>query len=103
MGGGHEPRYIYMSTFHWMPLVNGYSGYHPPSHIYRADVMKGFPGLPAIAKLKQDGVEYLIVHSSGYSPEDRSSILHSLRVDSALPYIGEFDDGSEGAAVFRMR
>jgi hypothetical protein len=92
-----------MSTFHWMPLVNGYSGYHPPSYIHRAEVMRGFPELPAIAKLKQDGVEYLIVHSSGYSSEDRSRIVHSLTVDRALPYIGEFDDGSEGATVFRMR
>ena len=29
---GIEPRYAYMSTFHWMPIVNGYSGYYPPSY-----------------------------------------------------------------------
>ena len=26
---GNEPRYAYMSTFHFMPLLNGYSGYFP--------------------------------------------------------------------------
>ena len=26
---GDEPEYAYMSTFHWFPLVNGYSGIYP--------------------------------------------------------------------------
>ncbi len=33
---GDEARYAYMSTFHWMPAVNGYSGYYPPV-LHRAD------------------------------------------------------------------
>ncbi len=26
-----EPVYMYFSTFHWHTLVNGYSGFSPPS------------------------------------------------------------------------
>ena len=25
----HEPRFEYLSIFHHMPLINGYSGYYP--------------------------------------------------------------------------
>ena len=27
-----EPVYMYFSTFHWHKLVNGYSGFSPPSY-----------------------------------------------------------------------
>ena len=40
---GHEPRYAYMSTFHWMPLLNGYSGYYPPSYLTRLSSLRTFP------------------------------------------------------------
>ena len=31
----HDARYAYMSIFHWKRLVNGYSGYYPPSYLAR--------------------------------------------------------------------
>jgi len=40
---GDEARYAYMSTFHWMPGVNGYSGYYPPSYLTRIDRLREFP------------------------------------------------------------
>ena len=29
---GADPAYSYLSTFHWQPIVNGYSGFYPASH-----------------------------------------------------------------------
>lgn len=98
-----DPRYTYMSTFHWMPIVNGYSGYYPPSYIERREAMEEFPALGALARLKADGVQYLIVHAGGYSSEEYGRIVQGLRGEFGLPYLGEFDDGWGEATVFGMR
>jgi len=31
-GAMEDPEYLYYSTFHWQYLVNGYSGFFPPSY-----------------------------------------------------------------------
>jgi hypothetical protein len=35
-----EMRYVYESTFHWRPLVNGFSGYFPDSYVERVQVLR---------------------------------------------------------------
>ena len=32
-GSMEDPEYLYYSTFHWQNLVNGYSGFFPPSYV----------------------------------------------------------------------
>ncbi len=34
---GEDPRYAYLSTFHWLPSINGYSGFYPPSYLSRIE------------------------------------------------------------------
>ena len=51
---GPDPVYAYMSTFHWQPLLNGYSGYYPRPHLQRLDVLTRFPDPRAIARLRAD-------------------------------------------------
>ncbi len=98
-----DPRYIYMSTFHWMPIVNGYSGYHPPSYVDRRGMMEEFPALGPLARLRADGVEYVIVHAGGYAAEEYGAIVQTLREQFGLPHLGDFDDGWGEASVFGMR
>ena len=43
---GHA-KYMLHSTFHWMPLINGYSDYIPPEFVDRAQVLRGFPSREA--------------------------------------------------------
>src|SRR5205823_10300424 len=33
VGITHEPVYMFYSTRHWQPLVNGYSGFYPSSYV----------------------------------------------------------------------
>ena len=40
------PDFMYWSTYHWNPLVNGYSGYQPPSYRETAERMRTFPDQP---------------------------------------------------------
>jgi hypothetical protein len=100
---GIEPRYAYMSTFHWMPLVNGYSGYYPPSYLSRLAPMNRIPHDAAIEALVRAGVRYVIVHPDLFDAGRRNDILSDISSSTQFVELGEFDDGLGTAAVFRLR
>jgi hypothetical protein len=100
---GHESRYIDMSTFHWMPMLNGYSGYYPQSYIRRLKPFTTFPDASAIELLRKEGVRYLIVHSGGYPEGKYEAIVRRLTLERGLPKLGEFDDGWGDGIVFGLR
>jgi hypothetical protein len=54
--------YMYMSTYHWHPLVNGSSGFEPPAARPIAKELDGFPDPTAVENLRSLGVRYLIAH-----------------------------------------
>jgi hypothetical protein len=58
--------YLYASTFHWQRLVNGSSGFQPPSYWTFLDAMAGFPDDRSMAFLRGRGVEYVAVHEQNY-------------------------------------
>ena len=51
----HDASYLYTSTFHWKTLVNGYSGYYPPSYIRRL-VTQHPPLAEALDQIRDDNV-----------------------------------------------
>ena len=81
---GDEARYAYMSTFHWMPAVNGYSGYYPPSYIARIDRLRGFPDAASTDALRRDGVRYVIVHPAAYPPDRAGQVLTALSTNPSF-------------------
>lgn len=98
---GEDPRYLYMSTFHWMPLLNGYSGYYPPTYMTRLERVSGFPDAGSVDALRVDGVKYLIVHSAPYPPAEYAGILETLTT-AGLQALGRFSDGRNNSTVFRL-
>jgi hypothetical protein len=99
---GVEPRYAYMSTFHWMPTINGYSGYYPSTFISRLDAMNALPGDAAVAALLRSGVRYVIVHPDFYDAARRERILTDISLNPRFTELGRFDDGLGGASVFSV-
>ena len=89
-----DTRYMYFSIFHWNKLVNGYSGFAPPSHYHLLDAAKGFPSAAALQDLRSRGVKYVSVHGAFYSPEDYRRIVggldarRDLTLVSAVPWEG---------------
>jgi hypothetical protein len=57
-----DPTYLYYSTFHWQHLVNGYSGFFPPSYRRLMDALKNFPSDSAFGEMRAHGTRYLVVH-----------------------------------------
>jgi hypothetical protein len=97
---GPDARYIYMSTFHWKKLVNGYSGYYPPSYLRRLDGLQSFPDASSLEILRRTGVSYVIVHLP--SDESEKQLLLDLHANPALVVLGRLKDGRGTAMVYRL-
>lgn len=70
-------RQTYFSTFHWLPLVNGYSGFIPQASIELADiVLKASPEV-VFSGLKAFGVQYVLAHTDEL-PECEAARLRQL-------------------------
>jgi hypothetical protein len=61
-GAMEDPTYLYYSTFHWQSLVNGYSGFFPPSYRRLVNAVRNFPDEPSMDAIKAHGTRYLVIH-----------------------------------------
>ena len=61
-GNMEDPEYLYYSTFHWQYLVNGYSGFFPPSYQKIVNAVRGFPDEASMNMIRSHGVRYLVIH-----------------------------------------
>jgi hypothetical protein len=64
------PRHAYYmlnSTFHWRPLVNGYSDFIPPEFRQMVVPVSSFPNDESFAILKPYRVRYAVFHMNLYS------------------------------------
>ena len=99
---GHDPRFAYMSTFHWMPLLNGYSGFYPPSYLHRLARLSRFPDAASVAALKRENVRYVIVHDDGYPEGERVRIVERL-LRLGLARLADFEDGWSIGTVLELQ
>jgi hypothetical protein len=100
---GQEAEYAYLSTFHWFPIVNGYSGAYPPSYIARMERLRDFPDVTSRHQLRRDGVRYVIVHASHVPPGKLGSLLEDLDRAGEFVQLGVFNDGSGLAYLYSLR
>ena len=98
----YDPRYAYMSTFHWMPLLNGYSGFYPPSYLRRLGRLADFPDDASVASLRRENVKYVIVHEEGYLPGERARIVERLLRLGAIP-LSDLNDGWGVGTLLEMK
>jgi hypothetical protein len=73
-----DPIYMYYSTFHWQRLVNGYSGFFPPSYLELAAFMRTFPDARSLDALRQRGARYAIVHGERLTPGEYQRLTRAI-------------------------
>lgn len=100
---GPDARYAYLSTFHWHPLLNGYSGFFPASYVDRTDALRTFPDDSSILRLKRDGARYLLLHVGAYPQEDRDAILEALTQRHRMAELARFGEGAHESIAFLVR
>jgi hypothetical protein len=76
-----ETRYMFYSTTHWRPLVNGYSGGAPDQYGLWAERLKDALDLPEAAwrAVTESGATHLIVHEAGYAGDRGQQISNWVR------------------------
>jgi hypothetical protein len=91
--------YMLHSTVHFLPLVNGYSGFTPESHDRLFRVLARFPDEEGLSELERLGVVYAVFHRSGYDEPSWKGLKD--RIDSfpeRLSLLAAFDEGT----VYRL-
>lgn len=98
-----DPRFTYMSTFHWMPLLNGYSGFYPRSYLNRLVRVARFPDEASVASLRRENVRYVIVHDDNKFPDwERIRVVERL-MSLDLKRLGDYKDGWGVGTVMELK
>jgi hypothetical protein len=95
--------YMFHSTWHWQPIVNGYSGFFPKTFIELAEATARFPDDHSIAYLKQRGVDLLVIHGSLMDSEDFGEMTASLLSRPDIEALARFEERMGSDIVFRLR
>jgi hypothetical protein len=66
--------YLYFSTAHWRPIVNGFGRAEPPGYPRLVSHINAFPGPNNARTMRTTGIDYIVLHSSRY-PDGASAIL----------------------------
>ncbi len=64
----YDGLYMFNSTWHWQPIVNGYSGFFPRTFFELADHTASFPDERSIEYLKSRGVDLIVIHGRLMDP-----------------------------------
>jgi hypothetical protein len=97
------PQFMYGSIFHWHSLVNGYSGYTPPDYRETRARLREFPDEAAIARLRELGAQYIVVHQAYYKPVVYAALVGDLlRRHDVIPK-GRYRDWDGSAEIFELR
>ena len=75
-GPYNDPTYMYFSTFHWQYLVNGYSGFFPPSNRRLTVALENFPDESSMRQIKAHGARYLVVHGERLYGDRYDTLIH---------------------------
>jgi hypothetical protein len=97
---GHEALYMFWSTAHWHPIVNGYSGYYPSEFTETVVRTEGFPDDQSLLQLRNIGVRYIVVHRPFYSEDRYQELLLEMAERSELQPHGTFRDQQGEAQLF---
>jgi hypothetical protein len=71
--------YMYFSLWHWKPMINGYSGYHPRSYVEILEALETFPAPETLEMLRIRGVTHVTVNCALFTESG-----YGHRCDSAL-------------------
>jgi len=88
-----DPVYMYFSTMHWQPMLNGYSGFRPSSYIDMVGRMENFPDDKTVDELRRRGVRVIILHKALYpDQEDYNDNIKLLAFRKDVEFVAAWKD-----------
>ena len=98
----HEAEFQFLSTFHWRPLVNGYSGNWSMRQVRLLDRVEGFPDDASLEALGSAGATHVLVHERHYGRDPYRRIVSQLAARTDVQPLGRFDDDGFEIAAYRL-
>ena len=91
---------MYRSTYGWWNLVNGYASYFPKGYYETRDALNTLPSTKSLAKLRELGVDYVVVHPDEYEEDglNGEAILRAAEREPLLVRVA----GDEESILFRV-
>ena len=99
----HDGLYMFNSTWHWQPIVNGYSGFFPKSFMDLAEETASFPDDRSIHYLKTRGVDLIVIHGSMMTPEKFGAMTAALLARPDIEAMAQFPQRMGSDMVVRLR
>jgi 6-pyruvoyl-tetrahydropterin synthase related domain len=85
-----DPHYMYFSTYHWLPIVNGYTGFFPPTYAQIVPLLEALPSQKAIEALSVIGVKGVVVHLDQLEPQEALRWRQAPLAEIGLEKVAEF-------------
>lgn len=98
----YDTDYVYWSTRHWHPIINGYSGYYPPSYAVTRQRLAGFPDEAAMAFLEERQVRYVLLHTLYMLPGEETRTVEQLSSMPNVRPLGTYRDWAGATHVFEI-
>lgn len=87
-------KYMLGSLAHFMPLVNGYSGFTPQFHQRLFRILVSFPDEVGLTELEALGVRFAVFHRAGYEEREWTELLaRTEHFSERLVRVATFDEG----------
>jgi hypothetical protein len=86
-----EAEYVYASSFHWQPIMNGISGHVSPLSSEVSSLAVELPSQNAVSALAGYGLRLVMVHTAALTAEERAA-WQSLPPSSGLTKVAAFGD-----------
>ena len=99
----HDGLYMFNSTWHWQPIVNGYSGFFPQTFYELDENTRSFPDDPSIAYLKSRGVNLIVVHGHFMDRDQFGDMTAALLGRADVEAMAQFEESNGPDVVFRLR
>lgn len=85
-------RYLYWSTLHWQPMVNGWGGFFPVGATALGTTGRHFPIGPAARELRAAGVRYVVVHLDVVRPQQQRMLTSGEALPSGVRLAADFGE-----------
>jgi hypothetical protein len=95
-------QYLYYSTFHWLPMVNGYSGALPKSYRPIHFAVQHFPDDVSISTLRAYGVNHVVLHEEFYGEAEYRNVIARVERRPELVLVGRSTDGRFECRVYAL-
>ena len=99
---GRDAIYMLWSTTHWLPIVNGNSGYYPAAYSETVVRMENFPDDRSITQLANLGIRYVVVHRAFYDVAEYPSLVEQMKRRQDLRHQGTFSDPLGDCELFTV-